>query len=123
MPKYHINPTTGNTGVCHAKKSCPFGDMESDHYPSKEAARLGYEKQNATVTTPSPIVYPRGIPLSNAQKQAIASKLKYLGPNASFIIDREEEHDEHLFVSFYTTVGGAAELAGDEVLSSNGQWE
>jgi hypothetical protein len=43
MPRYHINPRTGNPGICRAEKSCPFGDMESDHYSSKEAAREAYE--------------------------------------------------------------------------------
>jgi septal ring factor EnvC (AmiA/AmiB activator) len=42
--KYHINPETGNPGVCKAKHKCKFGDMESDHYSSKEEARDAYEK-------------------------------------------------------------------------------
>jgi hypothetical protein len=84
--------------------------MERDHYPTASAARASYEKQNATVTAPSPVVYPREIRLSNPQKHAVASKLKYLGLNASFILDKED-HDEHLFISFYTTFGGEAEIS------------
>lgn len=41
---YHINPKTGNPGVCRAKRSCPFGDLETEHYDSKEAAAAAYEK-------------------------------------------------------------------------------
>jgi hypothetical protein len=48
MAKYHINPKTGNPGVCHAKKSCPFGDLQSDHYNSKEDARNAYENKMGT---------------------------------------------------------------------------
>jgi hypothetical protein len=51
MSRYHINPQTGNPGVCHAKKSCPFGDLQSDHYDSKEEARKGYEQQQAESMT------------------------------------------------------------------------
>jgi hypothetical protein len=48
MARYHIN-AQGNPGVCHAKKACPFGDMDSDHYSSKEDARSAYEvKMNET---------------------------------------------------------------------------
>jgi tRNA nucleotidyltransferase/poly(A) polymerase len=45
MKRYHINPKTGNPGICHAKKSCPFGDMDSEHYDSQEQARAGFEKK------------------------------------------------------------------------------
>jgi len=43
MAKYHINPTTGEPGQCKARKSCPFGDLENDHYTSAEAAREAFE--------------------------------------------------------------------------------
>ena len=42
MSKYHVN-SKGEPGICQAKKYCPYGDLEKDHYPTKEAARLGYE--------------------------------------------------------------------------------
>jgi hypothetical protein len=44
MPRYHINPETGNPGVCHAKTKCPFGDIQSEHFDSKDEARSAYEK-------------------------------------------------------------------------------
>jgi hypothetical protein len=40
---FHVNPQTGNPGVCRAKEgNCPFG-AEAPHYDSKDAARAGYE--------------------------------------------------------------------------------
>jgi hypothetical protein len=48
MARYHINPATGDPGVCSAVAgNCPFkGDAgeESTHYPSAAAAREGYEE-------------------------------------------------------------------------------
>lgn len=43
MSKFHINPETGDPGVCTAEVKCPFGDLEADHYPSPEIARVTYE--------------------------------------------------------------------------------
>lgn len=45
MARYHVNPNTGETGVCRASgegRGCPFGG-ESDHYDSASAAREAYE--------------------------------------------------------------------------------
>lgn len=46
MARYHINPA-GDVGVCKAAVSCPFGDMEADHYGSKDEARQAYERKMA----------------------------------------------------------------------------
>lgn len=43
MNRYHINPETGNVGVCRAKLQCRFGDMTSDHYDSIESAQSAFE--------------------------------------------------------------------------------
>lgn len=53
MSRYHVNPETGEPGPCRAQKSCPFGDMESDHYDSKESARKAYEDSMADSATVS----------------------------------------------------------------------
>lgn len=46
--KYHISPTTGNPNRCYANtKPCPLGGAD-DHYPSKDAARKGFEKKQAS---------------------------------------------------------------------------
>ena len=44
MAKYHINPTTGEPSICRARVRCPFGDLETGHYSSAEAARVAYEQ-------------------------------------------------------------------------------
>jgi hypothetical protein len=48
--KYHVNPETGEPGVCRATvRACRYGDAET-HFDSKEAAREDYEKkQNLSV--------------------------------------------------------------------------
>lgn len=43
--RFHINPETGDPGKCRAKHSCPFGDLEREHYGSADEARAAYEKQ------------------------------------------------------------------------------
>lgn len=43
MSKYHINPKTGNPGLCKADTKCPFGS-EEQHYASKDEARAAYER-------------------------------------------------------------------------------
>jgi hypothetical protein len=43
MDKYHINPETGNPGLCSAKVKCPFGG-DDVHYFSKEAAQKAFEE-------------------------------------------------------------------------------
>lgn len=43
MERFHINPETGEPGRCTAQIKCPYGDLETDHYPSPEIARLSYE--------------------------------------------------------------------------------
>jgi hypothetical protein len=47
MDKYHINPETGNPGLCSAKIKCPFGG-DDVHYFSKEAAQQAFEEATKT---------------------------------------------------------------------------
>jgi len=49
MKRFHINPKTGNPGICRAKKTCPFGDLETDHYSSKEEAQNKYSEKAKTI--------------------------------------------------------------------------
>lgn len=42
MSRYHINPRTGDPGLCKAKISCPYGTAD-EHFPSEEKARAAYE--------------------------------------------------------------------------------
>jgi hypothetical protein len=59
MAKYHINPRTGNPGICRAHKQCPFGG-ESEHYGSESEARQAYEaiQSGATFTPATRVIEP-----------------------------------------------------------------
>lgn len=58
MAKYHINPNTGNPGICKADPSkpnargCDFDLGESDHYASADEARTAYEFSMVNEATP-----------------------------------------------------------------------
>lgn len=43
MERYHINPETGNPGICRAEVRCRYGGA-AEHYTSKEEARAAFEK-------------------------------------------------------------------------------
>lgn len=47
MPKFHINPETGDPGTCSAKIQCRFGS-ESEHYNSPDEARNAYEEKQSS---------------------------------------------------------------------------
>lgn len=49
MAKFHINPNTGEPGLCKATISCPFGG-EDNHFDSPEAARAVFEDRMADQT-------------------------------------------------------------------------
>lgn len=42
MSRFHVNPATGRTGKCDAKKACPFGD-DAPHSDTREGAQAAYE--------------------------------------------------------------------------------
>ncbi len=50
MVSYHINPKTGNPGICRATKFCPFGSMEGEHFASKAEARAFYEGEMGSLS-------------------------------------------------------------------------
>jgi len=44
MARYHINPETGNPGICRTTPDrCRFRDTSPEHYDTKEEARTAYE--------------------------------------------------------------------------------
>lgn len=49
MSKYHVNPTTGEPGLCRAKKACPFGSAD-EHHETKQDARAAYEELQGRVS-------------------------------------------------------------------------
>ena len=44
MTKFHVNPKTGEAGVCRAKHKCRFGLSEQQHFASENAAREHFEQ-------------------------------------------------------------------------------
>jgi hypothetical protein len=65
--KYHLSPKTGNAGVCKAKYKCAFGDIETEHYSSKELARAAYEEKMSTEATTFPKTLAR-VKIQSAEK-------------------------------------------------------
>lgn len=57
MGKFHVNKTTGRVALCRAQKRCPFGDLEQDHYASRQEALEVYEAMMATSVLPRPVVH------------------------------------------------------------------
>lgn len=47
MSKFHVNPETGEPGICRAKVKCKFGG-DSEHFTSEEAARSSFENKNTS---------------------------------------------------------------------------
>lgn len=54
MSKFHINPESGNPGLCNAKIQCRFGSP-SEHFDSPEEARSHYEKQMGLAVFKKPL--------------------------------------------------------------------
>ncbi len=75
MAKYHINPSTGNPGVCRADPSqpnsrgCDFDLGESEHYASAQEARSAYEAFMEAVTT-APVAKPVSKRVQRLQERA-----------------------------------------------------
>jgi hypothetical protein len=58
MAKYHINPTTGNVGVCKAKHQCRFG---GEHFDSKKDALAYGERILSSETNVKEVAQPEGL--------------------------------------------------------------
>lgn len=67
MQKYHLSPKTGNPGVCKAKYKCAFGDIETEHYDSRELARAAYEEKMSSEATSLP-KSPARVKIQSAEK-------------------------------------------------------
>jgi len=74
MAKYHINPETGNPGLCKADPSnpnsrgCRFGESEDSHYPSKAAAAQAYEEKMEAIEARNAARDPQGLTDSLEQR-------------------------------------------------------
>lgn len=62
MSSFHVNPETGNAGVCRAESgNCPFGSTD-DHYPSADLARAAYERSSLAPEESAETWPPIGLP-------------------------------------------------------------
>jgi len=48
VSRFHVNPVSGNTGVCKAYYDCPFGDKETAHFDTAAEARTFFEESQET---------------------------------------------------------------------------
>lgn len=74
MAKFHINPSTGNANKCSATKQCPFGDLDADHYATKEEATRAYESKMAASLFSAPTTF--GPPILLAPSKMCDDNLK-----------------------------------------------
>lgn len=67
MAKYHINPETGNPGICRADPSkpgsrgCRFGESEAEHYATREEAARAYEARMEATAKDEPAKDPEAL--------------------------------------------------------------
>lgn len=88
MANYHINPETGDPGVCRARTKCPFGDIQIDHFTSKKEARDYYElEQNLLEQVKQVKVNLKQHPIT---KQALSSTLVHNGPEPEWLHELQE---------------------------------
>lgn len=92
MPKYHVNDK-GEVGTCRAKKRCPFGDIDLEHFSSKEEARKYYESVNEMEQRASLV---KKFPQHPATTRALAAPLDPIDIHTDWL-DEMAEDGERLF--------------------------
>ena len=85
MANYHINPETGEPGICRAKKNCPFGNLDS-HYSSKEEAIEDFEAQMKR----EELIALGNYSSSPSTLHALNSSLKYEGPTPKWLKEQNK---------------------------------
>lgn len=68
---FHVNPATGDPGVCHATKACPFGDS-SEHFATQAEASHHWEQQMLKEPLPK---FKRSLVLSDIDGTLVRSSL------------------------------------------------
>lgn len=82
MPRYHVNPS-GNAGPCKAMVSCPFGDLDEEHYDTLEEAQQAYEKKQKT-QAPPPVRKPVANPRSDSSGSSYGGKGGKYAPRGKY---------------------------------------
>lgn len=88
MTKFHINPTTGNANKCSATKQCPFGDLDADHYATKDEAARAYESKMAASLFSAPNVF--GPPILTPP-----TKMRLEDPKTKATYDVDYDYDDY----------------------------
>lgn len=92
-PTFHINPTTGNPGLCRAEAgNCPYKDSDGNpapHYSSKEEARAAFEAANPTFEEDKPYA---NISYEELQALEIETLARHRAEGTPLT---EEEYDRH----------------------------
>jgi predicted ABC-type ATPase len=84
---FHINPSTGETGLCKAEKVCPFGGPDK-HFATSHEARAAYEKtQEAFADEPF-----AGVTTEELEKTESAMLREYRAAARELT---DEEYDRH----------------------------
>jgi len=95
MTRYHLNPETGEPGICQARKSCPFGLPIEDHYSSKDLAQKDFERVMTGRTITS---IKNDYPLEQAFDLDLLKKMVREG----YVYDNNHPEDPDLHILCYT---------------------
>jgi len=84
MSKYHINPETGEPGLCSASiRDCPLGGSEAEHYETKAEARRAYEEIQKTNSMTTSTKKSKNSSLPQKDKEFIPADLGAVSYNKS----------------------------------------
>ena len=125
MARYHLNPKSGEPGLCTAEKGrCPFGDSEH-HYGSKDEARRAYENDRGQSFVE--VISPGE--LTDIQSKGL-EQLRNLASDYSFeyeryvISDQEEAQFFKDYTKKYNTPPSVAHSADVVLLAWDGEeWQ
>lgn len=92
MARYHLNPKTGEPGPCRAMVSCPYGNLDTDHYDSVAEARSAYEA--------SQVSFEPGLKTSAAETTAA----RFFDANVTAYADELEFDDNSALEENYCTL-------------------
>lgn len=124
MARWHINKN-GSVGVCRAEKTCPFGDMVTDHYSTAREAATAYEKKQktqvaASVSKPSAPASPSSPPAVGVPQVAPGlrelNKLARESSEGAVLLDAAQRGSERVLTTLVQnkhTPGEALEVVAE----------
>lgn len=115
MNIYHVNPETGEPGLCVARVQCRYGG--APHYESVEAARRGFEAQQVTLARRPAFTVDRIRFWGRTELHEIhrlSANLRNVwqkNPNHSFIVETPQANEAYLHMLSYERDRGWFQLA------------